>query len=148
MGTHFSFIQTDLDEWQTALSTCVTFTSYLIFYCFAISFRNKSHFLINPITNQKPAAGSLLFQCNRVFQRRLSTMPPVGSKMDSVQLIDEAIKNNRIVVFSKTFCPWCKKVHTSLTCISSYNSTCFYNLLFDSVRLRSCSSLSIWILLS
>ena len=37
-------------------------------------------------------------------------MAPVLPKTDPIQIVDQLISGNRIAVFSKTTCPFCRKV--------------------------------------
>jgi len=46
----------------------------------------------------------------RLFVDVQTAMPPIGDARDLRSLIQEHIDNNKVVMFSKSYCPYCKKV--------------------------------------
>ena len=48
------------------------------------------------------------------FFSHLATSSP-RTAMSAKQTVDDAIANHKIVIFSKTWCPYCKKAKTLLT---------------------------------
>eukprot|EP00798_Chlamydomonas_sp_ICE-L_P023788 gene23788-9349_t len=57
---------------------------------------------------------------SRAFQRPVTSRARnVTTRATSVvQFVDDSIKNNKVVVFSKTFCPFCTKAKTALDSVA------------------------------
>lgn len=54
----------------------------------------------------------------KTIRRHLSIMAPINGDKPSPEFVDKLIKENRIMIFSKTTCPFCKKVKELFTSLN------------------------------